>query len=216
MKGVISMASLADFAAIALTQQGDRYIFGAEAEFDDPNPSAFDCSELTQWAAARCGVQFVDGAQNQRDMCKSKGTLIPVDKGIGTRGALLFRIDEGPGNDHVAISLGDGKTIEARGADFGVNVFSASGRTWTHAGLVPGLKRRGGGGQQGIIQNGDRGEEVRRIQRRLHMHGFDPGPADGVFGDRTEAAVRAFQLVKGLEVDGEVGPKTMRALKARP
>lgn len=112
-------------------------------KFTDPNPDAFDCSELVQWAAARCRVEFVDGAQNQRNACERAGTLLRVDEGIHTRGALLFRIDEGPGNDHVAISLGNEKTMEARGSAYGVNVFAAVGRTWTHSGLIPGLAKPG-------------------------------------------------------------------------
>lgn len=210
------MATIDDFVAIALTQQGDPYLFGAEASFEDPDPPRFDCSELVQWAAARCGVRFVDGAQNQRNACQGAGTTLDVDEGIRTRGALLFRIDEGPGNDHVAVSLGDGKTIEARGAAYGVNVFPATGRGWTHSGLVPGLSRAEGRIGVEVLRKGDLGEEVRWVQRRLQMHGHDPGPADGVFGPRTDAAVRSFQTVKGLLVDGVVGPETRRALRAQP
>jgi hypothetical protein len=40
----------------------------------------------------------------------------------------------------VAISLGDGRTIEARGSAYGVGIFSANGRGWTAGGLVPGMK----------------------------------------------------------------------------
>jgi cell wall-associated NlpC family hydrolase len=210
------MASLDAFVAIALTQQGDPYEFGAEAEFDDPDPPQFDCSELVQWAASRCRVSFVDGAQNQRNACQQAGTLFPVADGIGIRGALLFRIDEGPGNDHVAISLGNGKTIEARGEAYGVNVFSAQGRAWTHAGLVPGLDPGGGTHGGAVLELDSLGERVRWVQRRLQLHGFDPGPADGVFGPRTEAAVEAFQTARGLEVDGEVGRETRRALREEP
>jgi cell wall-associated NlpC family hydrolase len=210
------MATLSDFVALVLTQRGDPYVFGAEAEFSDRDPHAFDCSELPHWAAGRLGIQFVDGAQNQRDACRRAGTLIPVNKGIETRGALLFRIDEGPSNDHVAISLGDGRTFEAKGKAFGVNVFSAAGRRWTHAGFVPGLDHKDTPRKPGLLRKGDRGEDVRRTQRRLQMHGFDPGPADGIFGRRTDAAVRAFQKAKRLEVDGIIGPKTTHALQAKP
>lgn len=48
-----------------------------------------------------------------------------------------------------------------------------------------------------------RGELVRKLQEGL---GID---ADGVFGQGTEAAVRAFQESNGLEVDGMAGPNTL-------
>ena len=38
------------------------------------------------------------------------------------------------------------------------------------------------------------------------------GSADGSFGPKTEAAVKEFQRLKGLEVDGRVGPATWPAL----
>lgn len=68
----------------------------------------------------------------------------------------------------------------------------------------------------GMLKKGDLGVEVRWVQRRLQMHGFDPGAADGVFGSRTDTELRAFQTAKGLEVDGVVGPKASRALRAQP
>jgi cell wall-associated NlpC family hydrolase len=216
--------SIDDFVAAALTQRGDPYVYGAEASFNDANPSEFDCSELVQWAAARAGLKFKDGAQNQRDECRRAGTLIPVEEGLRTRGALLFRIDEGPRKDHVAISLGDGTTMEAKGPKFGVNVFPARDRRWTHAGIIPGFRWTRGGSPpppspaapgERILKRGLRGEDVRWLQRRIQMHGVDPGPADGIFGKRTEGAVRSFQTARGLAADGIVGPRTVEAL-SRP
>ncbi|MGZ3457049.1 MAG: peptidoglycan-binding protein [Archangium sp.] len=57
-----------------------------------------------------------------------------------------------------------------------------------------------------------RGPEVAELQRRLLAAGFDPGLADGIFGPRTETAVKAFQQSRGLVVDGIVGPRTWNAL----
>jgi flagellum-specific peptidoglycan hydrolase FlgJ len=56
------------------------------------------------------------------------------------------------------------------------------------------------------------GEHVKLLQERLKAAGFDPGPIDGEFGPKTDAAVRAFQQARGLEVDGVVGPQTWAAL----
>ena len=131
------------FIQTALTQVGDKYIYGAEASPSNPNPSAFDCSELVEWSLGRIGYRFVDGAENQYNTCKRAGTLLSVSQGVATRGALLFRIGAARGGnsgDHVGISQGDGRTVEARGRAYGVGEWSAtSGRTWTHAGMVPGL-----------------------------------------------------------------------------
>ena len=70
-----------------------------------------------------------------------------------------------------------------------------------------------------MIRLGDAGEAVADIQRKLMALGYDPGPADGVFGRRTLNAVKAFQAQRvgpngrPLVVDGEVGPLTAWALE---
>lgn len=53
---------------------------------------------------------------------------------------------------------------------------------------------------------------TRGIQIALARIGLDPGPADGIVGSKTRAAVEAFQTVHDLTVDGIVGPKTRAAL----
>jgi uncharacterized protein (TIGR02594 family) len=54
--------------------------------------------------------------------------------------------------------------------------------------------------------------EITRIQQSLAHKGFDPGLIDGIWGRRTELAVRRFQLARGLTVDGIAGPNTRLAL----
>lgn len=46
-------------------------------------------------------------------------------------------------------------------------------------------------------------EDRKRLQARLTARGFDAGTADGVFGKKTEAAIRAYQQSSGLPVTGE-------------
>lgn len=57
-----------------------------------------------------------------------------------------------------------------------------------------------------------RDPDVAAVQARLAELGYDPGPADGVFGARTASAVMAFQKVEGLARDGRIGPEVASAL----
>lgn len=66
------------------------------------------------------------------------------------------------------------------------------------------------------LQLGSSGADVVELQKKLKALGFDPGSADGIFGDATEAAVIAFQKSAGLLADGIVGPKTLAALELQP
>jgi hypothetical protein len=59
---------------------------------------------------------------------------------------------------------------------------------------------------------GSKGDEVRRIQEELKALAIYQGPVDADFGGGTEAAVRKFQEMDHLTVDGAVGPLTWNAL----
>lgn len=62
------------------------------------------------------------------------------------------------------------------------------------------------------LSNGDTGDYVRVLQGFLIGRGHDTGGFDGIFGNATESAVRKFQLVKHLTVDGIAGKNTFEAL----
>lgn len=62
-----------------------------------------------------------------------------------------------------------------------------------------------------FLRKGARGALVRRLQEALAAHGVAI-EADGVFGPKTDAAVRKFQSNEGLTVDGIAGPKTWARL----
>jgi cell wall-associated NlpC family hydrolase len=143
--------TLKGFLDAAMSQTGDEYIFGAEASTSDANPDAFDCSELVQWAAGRVGIDMPDGSWLQYLELERQGKVIPVEEAINTPGALLFSFSsdpsEGggrPSSAHVAISLGNGETIEARGRAYGVGSFEASEQRFQYAAVIPGLTSGGG------------------------------------------------------------------------
>lgn len=63
-----------------------------------------------------------------------------------------------------------------------------------------------------LSRYGSSGNEVKQIQTRLKSWGYYNGAVDGVYGSKTQAAVKSFQRANGLTVDGVAGPKTLAAI----
>lgn len=64
-----------------------------------------------------------------------------------------------------------------------------------------------------LITKGSTGDAVKALQTKLNALGYDCGKVDGIFGDKTLAAVKAYQTDKALLVDGKVGNQTWGALR---
>jgi cell wall-associated NlpC family hydrolase len=138
------MPHIEDVLLWAIAQKGDKYVFGVEVSAAAADAINWDCSELVEWSCAKAGVtpRVLDGAFNQWAQCKKARSLISIKDGMATRGALLFVGDGiGTGRDaitHVAFSLGDGTTVEARGAKWGVGCWR-SARRFDFAATIPGV-----------------------------------------------------------------------------
>ena len=65
---------------------------------------------------------------------------------------------------------------------------------------------------QYVPQNMQHGDDVATLQSRLVEMGFNLGRVDGIFGPRTELAVKEFQKSTGVKVDGICGPATVIGL----
>lgn len=63
------------------------------------------------------------------------------------------------------------------------------------------------------LKKGSKGTEVEELQRLLNDSGNYGLKTDGVFGDKTLAAVKDYQQKNGLAVDGIAGVKTLGKLK---
>jgi peptidoglycan hydrolase-like protein with peptidoglycan-binding domain len=131
------------FVQLCLAQEGDDYDYGVDVDLTDPDPASFDCAELVEWALAQVGA--LDGlkgdwnwSQGQRAAIEAAGLGCSVDEARHIRGALLFN------SHHVAVSLGDGQTIEAMGEDFNVRKGKVDGTSgsprFDGAGRVPNLQ----------------------------------------------------------------------------
>lgn len=66
-----------------------------------------------------------------------------------------------------------------------------------------------------IVKSGLSGDAVLAVQHLINKFGYNL-TVDGVFGAKTNQAVKDFQTKYGLLVDGIVGPETWRALVALP
>ena len=84
-------------------------------------------------------------------------------------------------------------------------LFSAKARTTTTPAGVIGIS----------LQPGMYGDAVKAVQTRLKSLGYFTGKADGNYGENTEAAVRTFQSLNGLKVDGKCGSGTLNAIFAQ-
>ena len=67
-----------------------------------------------------------------------------------------------------------------------------------------------------VISWGSEGRHVSDCQQMLTDQGYQLGSVDGIFGDRTGAAVVYYQSCRDLNIDGIVGPRTWAALESEP
>jgi peptidoglycan hydrolase-like protein with peptidoglycan-binding domain len=65
------------------------------------------------------------------------------------------------------------------------------------------------------LRVGNTGSQVKYLQDILNQIGYGPLTADGIFGSKTEVAVKKFQKAFSLTVDGIVGSKTWAALQSQ-
>lgn len=229
------MATGNQFLKKAEDHIGEKYRLGVIAPKSNNNWSGpWDCAEFCSWVVYQvtgrlygCGTNSGDPALADaytgfwaRD-AKALGQKIDVAKAFITPGAALLRVPAPNLIGHIAFSDGLGGTIEAHSTRRGVIRSTTQGRRWDMGILVPWVDYT----ELGVVKPVKpvvvfrlteprmQGDGVKVIQRALRDFGFEPGKIDGDYGPKTTAAVYAFQITKGLTPDGEVGPKTARALK---
>ena len=69
-----------------------------------------------------------------------------------------------------------------------------------------------GNRDQYLLQRGDEGINVERLQTALQDGGHYAGPVDGLYSAAVETSIKAFQAKNSLTVDGIAGPITMQKL----
>jgi hypothetical protein len=138
---VTAVTDVRELVALLLAQAGGRYIFGGKAPLSagsllEPFRIGVDCSGFIQWGTGVLGHPLNGGSGQQLAACRAAGLERTVPEGIATAGALLFIPYNGA--EHVALSLGNGYTIEAHDTAQGIGQYPAAGR-FSAAALIPGF-----------------------------------------------------------------------------
>jgi hypothetical protein len=229
------MATGNDLIKLANRHVGERYILGAFAPKDNTHwKGPWDCAEFASWLTFQTTGLLLGCTNNAENPARADafsgawardavaGRTISIGQAKATPGAVLIRKPPPKGIGHVAVSQGDGTTVEAHSAKLGVTHLAVDGRRWDLAMLLPLIEYPDQLNDAIFSPPNDlvlrltfppmHGALVRTLQKALKSRQIDPGEIDGVFGPHTEAAVRAFQLEAGLVPDGEAGRLTLRKL----
>ena len=157
---------------------------------------AFDCSGLGVYFFLKHDLIDHDvNAEGLRKLCRS------IERSELREGDMVFRMNSGRAV-HVGYAINEDRVIEAKGRDVGVVESSAGG--WDRFGRPPFFASR----VLKLTSPYMRGTDVKELQKALKEQGYDPGQTDGIYGKKTERAVRRFQKAVGIKADGVAGKRT--------
>ena len=163
----------------------------------------------------------------QKEQCK---VLIQQDIYLGHQYQLVLllkdlgRVDTGTQSQHYAgVSFDAGQALSNSERNRLRDTARSSGvwsyvepanltPTWVHFDKRFGRPACGTAGYP-LIRRGSISTYVLIAQDDLNTLGFPTGGLDGIFGSRTEEAVRNYQISRGLSSDGIVGCNTWRSLQ---
>ena len=141
--------------------------------------------------------------------------------GVVTADALNIRASASADSNVVGVAhQGDKVTInDTNGNWYKVSCNGKTGYVWKKYIKVTssssGSKSSGSSSSDGTCQQGDKGDAVRSVQKRLITLGYlASGSADGSFGNQTKNAVMAFQKNNGLSQTGRVNSSTLEKLNS--
>lgn len=205
-------------------------------EFDMKKSRAFDCSGLgTEFFLEYDLIKYdttADGLYKLCDDLPVKAETLKLGDMVFQQGYKSVQVKKPDGTTvtekvpymhHVGYvaEVVDGKCtkiIEAKGRAYGVVASDFKTSNWSHAGRPrfwnntpePYVLTR----ELYLTDPMMEGEDVKKVQEKLNALGFNCGSADGIFGKKTEIAVKNFQNDKNLDINrkGVVGKKTAKTL----
>ena len=175
---------------------------------------AFDCRGFTHWCLLKADINITGGYVGRQWSDNNWDVKSDDIKTIPECVCCVFTGDMG----HTGLYVGCGRVLHCSGE---VKDDTLSGRDWQKWAIPKGLytpdelAKLVKGDFTRMLKKGMKGEDVRTMQVYLNALGYNCGTADGIFGNKTVEAVKAFQEAEGLTVDGIAGTQTLETLAAR-
>jgi cell wall-associated NlpC family hydrolase len=180
------------------------------------NTLFFDCRGFTRWVLQQATDWTLQGAGatsqwNDASNWKARG---PISEMPADQVCCVF-MKSGDKMSHTGLHVGGGNIIHCSGT---VKRGMKGDRGWTHYAIPVSIDGKAPeptpGTDKPTLRRGSTGEYVTLLQTKLIQLGYNCGAtgADGKYGDKTVAAVKAFQKDNDLKVDGVCGPATWNAL----
>lgn len=156
---------------------------------DDETPW---CSIFMNWVALKAGAQRSNRANARSWLNVGRPVQQPEPGDV----VVFWRGDPNSHDGHVGIFFGYSRDLQ-RIYVLGGNQHDQVGISAYPTDRVLGFRRLGPAGALSLpereLRRGDRGRDVAALQDALKLAGFEAGTSDGIYGPRTEAAVRALQ-----------------------
>ena len=171
----------------------------------------FDCRGFTRWVLNQVGINLQGAGATSQWNDNTNWTKKGEIKDLPNTVCCVF-MKSGDKMSHTGLYLGGGVIIHCSGT---VKYGTPSDKGWTNWAIPRGID-----GNTPVwrptIRKGSTGDDVKYCQQLLMKLGYDLSPYndDGKFGNKTMAAVKAFQKSQNLVQDGVVGPMTWEALEA--
>lgn len=171
----------------------------------------FDCRGFTRKLLAMVDISLQGAGAtsqwNNENNWVEKGEIRDLPDGV----LACFFHKDGNVMQHTGFAL-SGQTIHCSGT---VKRGKTTDKGVTHYAIPKGLNEKP---TLPTIRRGSRGDYVKYAQKLLQDLKYNIGSSgvDGIFGAKTEAAVKAFQKDWGLTEDGVVGPATWERLTTAP
>ena len=232
MEIAIAISQMEAWAADDSHGYDQQYRWGERGDFDC-SAAVIQAWEMAGVPVKSSGATYTGNMRGVFLRCGFEDVTAGIDLATGSgleRGDVLLNIA-----NHTAMYCGNGQEVEAsineNGGTTGGQPGDQTGREFLvrpyrnypwdcvlrYTGSTEDKPARPGPTYEytvrlGLLKESMEDPQVQTVQQLLAAKGYEPGEADGIMGEATVGAVRAFQENSGLLADGEVGGDTWSKL----